>query len=65
MLNIFLIIFKKFKHLTIYQYLYYFHSVLNTVIQSPLSCKKGTNYSIWDISEVKREGFGGKKLKKN
>jgi hypothetical protein len=39
MLNIFLISFENFKHLTIFQYLYYFHSVLNSFIQSPLSCK--------------------------
>ena len=55
MLNIFLIIFEKFKHLTINQYLYNFRSVLNTAIQSPLSCKLGTNNSIWVISEVKRK----------
>ncbi len=39
MLNISLVSFDNFKHLTKFQYLYFFHSVLNSSNQSPLSWK--------------------------
>ncbi len=63
MLNIFLVIFENFKHLKKFKYLYFFHSVLNSAIQSPLSCSKELITPFGTSVKSKKGGFGGKNIK--